>query len=363
MSRLFSTAPTVSAQALPTPQAAPAEEAAAAWPALPALAGERLDEAQLADIAAQAGARARAKSTVRCYTSCWRGFEDFCRRRGRASLPASPETVQLYLGELIADRYKPGSIGVILAALNHHHRDAGHPSPAQDRRVKETFEGYKRLCVGTPLAAQSKDPLMADDITAVCEVLDARGGIKEVRDKALILLGFGGAFRSCEPTYLHIEHFRFDRKGMTLLLPYSKTDQDGRGAHVGIVRAPRAEVCPVLAIRRWFDVLARHGITAGPICRSIRPTAGGGVAFSDTAMIAHTLRVMLKQHCERAGIDASNIAWHSVRRGHVTQAFRNGASLADVQKTGRWAKADTVMLYYDEVEALESSSSRHLWKS
>jgi hypothetical protein len=71
------------------------------------------------------------------------------------------------------------------------------------------------------------------------------------RDRALILLGFGGAFRRSEET----------PEGLRLHIPRSKTDQDGEGVTIAVSRGS-SEACPVRALREWLDMA---GIEAGPI--------------------------------------------------------------------------------------------------
>ena len=63
------------------------------------------------------------------------------------------------------------------------------------------------------------------------------------RDRALLLLGFAGAFRRSELVGLDVTaggdghgYVEFTRDGLVVTLTRSKTDQEGQGRQVGIQR-------------------------------------------------------------------------------------------------------------------------------
>jgi len=64
------------------------------------------------------------------------------------------------------------------------------------------------------------------------DVVDA--GLIGLRDRALILLGFAGAFRRSEMVGLNVADCSFGNDGVTVTLRHSKTDQEGAGRKVGI---------------------------------------------------------------------------------------------------------------------------------
>ena len=88
---------------------------------------------------------AKAENSRRAYRSDWRLFETWCRRQGLASLPATPETVTLYLTALAAD-HKPASLTRKLTSITKAHQAAGFRSPATMRHavVSETMKGIRR---------------------------------------------------------------------------------------------------------------------------------------------------------------------------------------------------------------------------
>ncbi len=98
------------------------------------------------------------------------------------------------------------------------------------------------------------------------EMLDAMGeGLKDIRDRALLLVDFAGALRRSELVGLDLRDIEHVRQGMVLTLRRSNTDQDGQGRRIGVPYG-RTRWCPVAALDAW---LAVSGITEGAIFRPV----------------------------------------------------------------------------------------------
>jgi site-specific recombinase XerD len=257
--------------------------------------------------------RSKAENTLRGYRSDWREFCQWCDRNGTAILPASPEAVASFIAEC-ACRLKVGSIQRRLNAISEAHKAMGLDSPTTSGMVRNTLKGIRRT-LGT--ATVQKAPTFTDDIRAMVESTD--GGLIGIRDRALILLGFAGAFRRSELVGLNAEDCAFGRDGLTITLRRSKTDQDGAGRKVGIPYGANPETCPVRNVQNWME---QAGIADGPVFRSInrhgqiQPERLSGI---DVARI-------VKKLAERAGLDSKKYAGHSLRAGHATSAAIAGAS-------------------------------------
>ena len=59
-------------------------------------------------------------------------------------------------------------------------------------------------------------------------------GVKDARDRALLLIGFAGGFRRSEIVALDCDDVERVRQGLIVTLRRSKTDQEGAGRKVGI---------------------------------------------------------------------------------------------------------------------------------
>ena len=88
---------------------------------------------------------AKAENSRRAYRSDWRQFEAWCSSQSLACLPATPETVTLYITALAAD-HKPSSLERKLTSITKAHQAAGFPKPAsmQNAVVSETIKGIRR---------------------------------------------------------------------------------------------------------------------------------------------------------------------------------------------------------------------------
>jgi site-specific recombinase XerD len=255
----------------------------------------------------------KAESTLRGYQSDWRAFCAWCETHGQRALPATPETVAAYIAEC-AEHLKPGSIQRRLNAIAEAHKAAGAESPTHSAIVKNTGKGIRRVKSVAPV---QKAPALTEDIRAMVAATDA--GLIGARDRALILLGFAGAFRRSELVGFDVEDCSFGRDGLTVTLRRSKTDQTGEGRKIGIPYGSNPETCPVRVLQDWLE---QAGISTGPLFRSINrhgQAQAGRLSGIDVARV-------VKKLAQRAGLDAAKYAGHSLRAGHATAAAMAGAS-------------------------------------
>ena len=255
----------------------------------------------------------KAESTLRGYKSDWGHFCQWCERRSIGVLPASPETVASYIAEC-ASHLKVGSLQRRLNAIAEAHKVVGLDSPTVSGMVRNTFKGIRRT-LGT--AANQKAAALTDDIRAMLETTDA--GLIGARDRALILLGFAGAFRRSEVVGLNVDDCVFGKDGLTVTLRRSKTDQDCQGRKIGVPYGSNPETCPVRVLQGWLEQAA---LSSGPVFRSINRHGQMQARRLSAAAVAR----IVKKLAERAGLDASKYAGHSLRAGHATSAAIAGAS-------------------------------------
>jgi integrase len=201
-----------------------------------------------------------------------------------------------------------------LNAITEAHKAAGMESPTHSGVVRNTLKGIRRT-LGT--APTQKAPALTDDIRAMVDATDA--GMIGTRDRALVLLGFAGAFRRSELVGLDVEDCVFGKDGLTVTLRRSKTDQDGAGRKIGIPYGSNPETCPVRTIQAWMELA---GISSGPLLRSINRHGKLGPGHLSGIDVAR----VVKRLAERAGLDAVKFAGHSLRAGHATSAAIAGAS-------------------------------------
>jgi len=282
---------------------------------------------QLVSLGQQArefAAAAKAGNTLRAYRADWQDFCAWCGAHRASPIPATPETVALYLTER-ASTLKVSSLARRLTTINRAHQAAGQASPAtmQNAVVSEVWKGIKRT---KGIAQRGKKPLLTPDVKRIVAELphDLRG----LRDRALLLTGFAGGFRRSELAALRVEDLETSPDGVIVRLARSKTDQEGQGRPVALPYGSDPETCPVRMLRGWLE---QAEIAHGPVFRAIDRRG----RVSDQALHADSVGYLVKRAAGRAGLEAMEYAGHSLRAGLATQAAMNGASeLAIMRQTG-----------------------------
>jgi integrase len=302
---------------------APGGGAAVGLPELPP--GDPLYET--AQAAHQYMEAAKAQATRRAYSSDWRHFAAWCEANGLDSLPATPSTVALYLTSLAkpGEGEKPRKAATItrrLTSINAAHKEKGLDSPAtmNHRLVADTLHGIRR---SLGVAQARKKPLTRDRIVKLLGALE--GPIAAARDKALLLIGFAGSLRRSELAALKVEEITWHRKGITLLIPRSKTDQEGEGREVEILLGVHDQTCPVMALENWLKV---SGVKAGQVFRRVGQHGNVGAGLDKDS-----IGRIVKRLVRRAKLaNPESYGGHSLRAGFVTEASANGATDRQIMK-------------------------------
>jgi integrase len=269
-----------------------------------------------------------APGTRRVYRRNWADFASWCERYGLAPLPATPDAVALYVADLAATR-KPATLTLRLSAISQAHQAAGYESPTHAASVRKTMAGVRRTLGAAPV---TKAPITVTDLQRITGG-HLRPGIRGTRDRALLLIGFAGAFRRSELVSLNVEDVEHVPEGIVLTLKRSKTDQEGIGRRIGIPHGGHEATCPVRALDAW---LALAGLRNGAIFRPI--DRHGNV--SDDRLSDHAVAEIVKLYAARIGRDASHFAGHSLRSGFATAAAREGAAERDIMaQTGHRSAA------------------------
>ncbi|CAN0495427.1 unnamed protein product, partial [Hapterophycus canaliculatus] len=125
----------------------------------------------------------------------------------------------------------------------------GWENPCRAEIVRATMRGIRRV-KGT--AQDQAKPLLREDLFLVLDTLGE--DTRAIRDRALLLIGWAGGFRSSELTGLDVTDVEEVREGLVLHLRRSKTDQTGQGRKLGIPLG-RTRHCPVAALTAWLDTL------------------------------------------------------------------------------------------------------------
>jgi site-specific recombinase XerD len=171
----------------------------------------------------------KTAATRRAYGADFQIFRAWCEGRQLDAVPASPATVAAFLAHEASRNVKASTIGRRVAAIRYAHKLAGFDTPTDDERVKATVRGIRRT-LGT--ARSKKAPATAERLLAMAANTGA--GLKGLRDRALLLLGFAGAFRRSELVALDVSDIEETSDGLRVTIQHSKTDQEGAGQIIAI---------------------------------------------------------------------------------------------------------------------------------
>jgi site-specific recombinase XerD len=277
---------------------------------------------------------AKSNATLRAYRADWRHFDEWCRAKGFAALPASPDTVGLYLGE-IAATHRPATLSRRLTSINKVHRVAGLPAPAlmEHLSVGEVLKGIRRTR-GT--AQIGKQPLFTNELRTIVDSLPR--GLIGIRDRALLLIGFAGAFRRSELAAIRVEDVEETKEGLLVRILRSKTDPEGKGREAAIPYGSTPETCPV---RAWRDWMTAAKIASGPLFRHIDRHNH----INPRGLHRDSIGGIVKRAVSAAGLDPKIYAGHSLRAGFCTQAYLNGAREFDIMRQTGHHSLDTLRKY------------------
>jgi len=217
-----------------------------------------------------------APATERAYAHDWDDFARFCGRHALEPLPAAPQTLALYLKALETRRsrspagIRAGTVGLSLptlrrrlAAIASRHASASLETPTDHPLVRKLLRRYSR---NRGTAAKKKEPLLFERLPALLMAMP--DDLAAARDRALLLLGYAGAFRRAELVALDVEHLRFSKQGLYVWIAAAKNDPRKKGRELYVPRlpagSPSVALCAVAGLERWLAAVG----AAGPVFRT-----------------------------------------------------------------------------------------------
>lgn len=291
-------------------------------------------------------------NTKRAYNSDWQDFVSWCEVNHRQALPATPATVQAYitdLADLEERHYKSSTIARRLSSISIAHQAKKYPTPTQTLEVRSVWKGIRRK---HGMMAEGKDPLLANDIYRMLSHIDTRT-LRGLRDRAMILVGYAGAFRRSELVAIDLSDIEFREDGMIITIRRSKTDQEGAGRTIGILNGQTKDTCPVTALKEWLD---EAWIMEGAVFRKVSKADN----VEPRRLTGQAVSQIVKRCATAAGLDATKFGAHSLRSGFATQAAMNGSTeLAIMEQTGH-RSLTTVRRYIKKGNIFRNNASGNI---
>lgn len=263
------------------------------------------------------------------------------------AIPTISSVVAAYVADLAAT-HATATIQRRIAALSRAHLALGLPDPTKVDPARSTLAGIRRM---NGSAAKAAKPLLRDDLFLVMDNIGQSS--RDIRDRALLMVGFAGGFRRSELVGLNMSDIQFTSQGMIINIRRSKTDQFGNGRVVGIPFG-KSQYCPVVATTKW---IASSKLCEGPL---FRPVNRNG-AIRATRLSAETVSSIVKRRVAAVGIEPKNFSGHSLRAGFATSAAQQGISSWQIRRqTGH--KSDTMLArYIRSAELFEDNAGTRLY--
>ena len=183
-------------------------------------------------------------------------------------------------------------------------------------------------------AEKKKDALTIERLPAI--LLAMPDDLPALRDRALLLLGYAGAFRRSELVALDVTDLRFSKTGLYVWIAAAKNDPRKKGRELYVPRLSGTELCAVRALERWLEV---DGATT-----AIFRTFDLRGRLTENRLDPGDVARILRRRCIAAGVDG-DFAGHSLRRGFITNAAKKKIPIESIKRVTGQRSSGIVLNY------------------
>ena len=289
----------------------------------------------------------KANNTLRAYKSDFKDFGAFCAKHGLNSLPTEPKIVSLYITQL-SKNSKISTLRRRLVSISMVHKLKGHYLDTKHPIIVENLMGIRRV---KGSIQKGKKPLLINNLKSIINVINEQtiDEIKKLRDKSIILIGFGGGFRRSEIISIDYEDLEFVQEGLKITIKRSKTDQFGEGMTKGIPYFSNQKYCPVNNLKKWLEL---SNIKSGPIFRRFAK----GSVLTNWRLTDQSVVLIIKIYLNLAGIENKNYSGHSLRSGFATVAAESGADERSIMTMTGHKTTQMVRRYIREANIFKNNA-------
>ena len=292
----------------------------------------------------------KANNTIRAYKSDFKDFGGFCAKNGLKSLPTEPKIVSLYMTYLSTKDAKMSTLRRRLVSIGVIHRLKGHYLDTKHPIIIENLMGIKRK---KGSYQKGKKPILINHLKLIIDEIDKETadekGIRKLRDKTIILLGFAGGFRRIELISIDYEDLEFVAEGVKIFIRKSKTDQFGEGMIKGLPYFTNQKYCPVWHLKKWLEI---SEIKSGPIFRRFFK----GLNLGKNRLTDQSVALFLKKYLSNAGIENQNYSGHSLRSGFATVSAESGADERSIMAMTGHKTTQMVRRYIKEANLFKNNA-------
>ncbi len=289
----------------------------------------------------------KANNTLRAYKSDFKDFSEFCAKHSFNSLPTEPKIVSLYLTYL-SKNSKISTLRRRLVSISMVHKLKGHYLDTKHPVIVENLMGIRRVKGSIQIG---KKPLLINHLKLLINVINELKiqEIKKLRDKTIILIGFGGGFRRTELISIDYEDLEFVPEGLKITIRKSKTDQFGEGMIKGLPYFSNEIYCPVKNLKKWLEI---SKVKSGPIFRRFSK----GLSLTNKRLTDQSVVLLMKEYLSLAGIENKSFAGHSLRSGFATVAAESGADERSIMAMTGHKTTQMVRRYIREANIFKNNA-------
>ena len=190
---------------------------------------------------------------------------------------------------------------------------------------------------GQSVVPKQKEPVKTDIILKFIRSFDISTN-RGLRDRAMLLVCFAGALKHSELVSLHVEDITFNDQGADLCIrkPFNSQFEEQT---VSIARASQPEVCPINALEEWMNTAC---LAKGPVF--MRINRGGTIKYG-RCIYPRKVSIIIKDCCEKFGLDPTKYASHSLRSGFLMAATDNGSQFIPIVNHARYKMTRSAKRY------------------
>jgi len=290
--------------------------------------------------------RAQAAPTTEAgYAHDLKHFCAWCERMGRSALPATPDTLSLYITGLLTLGRTASTASRCAAGVAYAHRRRGLESPLTGE-VRDILWGARRLRGEKP---RQMRPITLAQLREMAASFAAEDTPLAARNRAIVVIGFASALRRSNLAALAFADLDFREEGVAIHVRREKQDQGGRGRIIGIPCGAQAASCPVRCLEAWLGHRGRH---AGPLFTRL----DAGAVDRRAGLTGNAIRSVVKAAIGRIGLDSAEYGPHSLRAGFITEAGERGVGhLAIAGHTGH-RSLDSLRRYFRPLDVFRANA-------
>lgn len=303
--------------------------------------------------------RSLTDGTVETYDSRWRKFSAFCATERLRPLPASPETIYMYLGHLSDEaRVAAKSLQSYLSAINTAHTMMGYEAPAVGPVLQAFRRGYDTVVTERMGRTAQRLWLPADIALRALTAGLVERNPRLLRAYVYVALGFAFFQRESTTTAALTSDVHVGDSSDPFI---TLTERFAKGKNAK--REMRTLRIPLNAVPGLADLLRRFAAMRGPPS-SKRPAPFFRLPGEKGPIPAARGDDFVKLALSALGVEAPPgfyYSSHSLRKGAATAANSIDVGLIKICHYGNWSsKSDTVHDYIDP-SALPSAGARHFF--